>query len=55
MTDLIAVAVIVIVVGAAVGYIIKSKKRGVKCIGCPSGGNCPSGGKGSGKCNCNEK
>ena len=33
-------AVIFLVVGAAMLYIKKEKKRGVKCIGCPSAGAC---------------
>ncbi len=40
MKDIIAIGVIVIVVGLAVFYIIKSKKKGVKCIGCPVAGKC---------------
>lgn len=40
MTDIIVVVVILIILSLAVGYIIYSKKKGVKCIGCPSGGNC---------------
>ena len=46
MSDFIVIAIIAIVVGAAISYIIKEKKRGVKCIGCPyssaCGGNCHS-------------
>ena len=41
MTDIIVVAILVLVVGSAVGYIIRAKKRGVKCIGCSAGGGCP--------------
>lgn len=40
MTDLIIVAVVLLILGAAAAYIIKAKKRGVKCIGCPAGGSC---------------
>ena len=40
MTDAIIICVIVLVVGSAVTYIIRSKKKGVKCIGCPSGCHC---------------
>lgn len=40
MTDLILVAVIAVIVGGAIAYIRKEKKRGVRCIGCPSGGSC---------------
>ncbi|MBO5060825.1 MAG: FeoB-associated Cys-rich membrane protein [Clostridia bacterium] len=39
MTDLIVGAVLVLILGAAVRYIIKAKKSGAKCIGCPAGGN----------------
>ena len=38
--DIIIVAILVLVLGAAAGYVIKAKKRGVKCIGCPEGCNC---------------
>ncbi|MBR5508296.1 MAG: FeoB-associated Cys-rich membrane protein [Clostridia bacterium] len=40
MKDIIAIATVVIVVGLALLYIIKSKKKGVKCIGCPMAGKC---------------
>ena len=51
MTDIIVIAVVVVILGAAVGYIIKAKKSGKKCIGCPGGGSC--GGKcGSGCGDC---
>ena len=42
MTDLIALLILVLILGLAVAYIVKAKRRGVKCIGCPAGGNCPS-------------
>ena len=47
MTDGIIVAVLLAIVGGAVLYIIKAKRNGVKCIGCPSGGSC------SGHCSSN--
>ena len=34
----IAIGVIVLIVGLAAGYVIKAKKSGKKCIGCPEGG-----------------
>ena len=40
MVDLIVIAIVVLIVGSALAYIIRAKKRGVKCIGCPAGGNC---------------
>ena len=45
MTDLIVILILLILIGAAVSYIIKAKKSGVKCIGCPAGGSCPSSSK----------
>jgi len=47
MEDLILVAVLVLIIGGAVVYIIKEKKRGVKCIGCPAAGECASHGQGT--------
>ena len=47
--DIIAIIAIVIVVGGALAYIIKAKKSGKKCIGCPDSSSC-SKGKCSGSC-----
>jgi len=57
MTDYILVVVILFIVGAAVAYIVKEKKKGTKCIGCPAAATCPSahGGKCSGGCHSNTK
>lgn len=52
MTDLILAAILLIIVGVAVAYIVKAKKRGVKCIGCPASQTCKEC---SSKCNCCEK
>lgn len=49
----IAIGVIVLVVGLATAYIIKARKSGKKCIGCPDGGcssNCGGCGCGCGGC-----
>ena len=51
MNNIIAIIAIVIIVGSALLYIIKSKKKGVKCIGCPLAGKCSSNNCGT----CNEK
>ncbi len=41
METYIAVAVIFLIVGLAAWYVVKAKKSGKKCIGCPDGGcNC---------------
>ena len=47
IVDYIAIAAIVLIVGAAVFYIVRAKKRGEKCVGCPyakqCGENCNGG------------
>ena len=49
MTDFIVAGILLLIVGIAIIYIVKAKKSGVKCIGCPAGGKCS---KGAGGCNC---
>jgi len=44
MTDLIVIAVVALLVGAAGLYIHRAKKRGQKCIGCPAAQNGSCGG-----------
>ncbi len=44
MVDLIVLAVILLILGGAVFYIIKEKKKGARCVGCSMAGQC------SGKC-----
>lgn len=41
MANVIAIFVLVVLVGSASAYIVKAKKSGAKCIGCPAGGSCP--------------
>ena len=38
--NIIIIAVLVIIVGSAVAYIVRAKKKGQKCIGCPYGESC---------------
>ena len=52
--DIIAILAILLMVGGAIIYIVKAKKKGQKCIGCPYSGSC-GGSSGSGKCSCGEK
>lgn len=40
MINFIILAVIALILGSAVYYIRKAKKRGVNCIGCPDSGTC---------------
>ena len=52
LTDIIAVMVIVAVVGLAVMYIVKERKKGNRCIGCPHADACAKRAK-EGNCSCN--
>ena len=50
MTDVIAATVLLVILALAAGYVIKAKKKGVKCIGCPDG--CCSKKGGCASCSC---
>lgn len=52
MDNVIAIAVIVLIVGGAIAYIIKAKKSGKKCIGCPDGCSCQTK---NGCCGCSQE
>ena len=39
-SDLIILAIVVVLVAAALLYIRKSKKAGKRCVGCPDSGSC---------------
>ena len=47
MTDIIVGLLVAVIVGAALLYIRKEKKKGAVCIGCPNAGSC-----GKSKCAC---
>ncbi|MFT9497689.1 hypothetical protein [Anaerosolibacter sp.] len=47
MTNIIVILVILAIVCAAIGKIVIEKKKGSKCVGCPSGGASKS------NCGCN--
>ena len=38
--DFIVIAVVLAIVALAAWYVIRAKKNGAKCIGCPSGCDC---------------
>ena len=57
MEDIIVIVILAAVLGLAAWYVIRAKKQGKKCIGCPDsgscGGSCGSCGEGSqGGCSC---
>ncbi|MBR4888194.1 MAG: FeoB-associated Cys-rich membrane protein [Clostridia bacterium] len=40
METVIAVAALLVIVCAAAGYVVRAKKKGQKCIGCPYAKSC---------------
>jgi len=54
MTDLIVGGILLVILGLAIAYIVKEKKAGAVCVGCPHAGNCASARKAkeSGDCSC---
>ncbi len=43
MTDILIAGFILLPVGLAAVYLIKEKRRGAGCIGCPAAGKCARG------------
>lgn len=41
MVDIVVGVILLLIIGAAIVYIVRAKKKGTACIGCPAGGNCP--------------
>lgn len=52
--DIVILAVVVLILGAAIFYMYRAKKSGKKCIGCPDG-CCSADQKSKGCCGCGEK
>lgn len=52
MTNVIIIAILVMILGASITYIIKEKKKGAVCIGCPHAGSCGSKKKADSRCGC---
>lgn len=38
--DIIAISIIILIIASAIFYIVKAKKKGNKCIGCPFSNTC---------------
>ncbi len=51
MENAIVILIVALILGVSITYIVKAKRAGVKCIGCPAGGTCS--GKCSGNCSGN--
>ena len=54
LEDLIIVAILLVVIGLSAMYVIREKKKGTKCIGCPHSKSCGSHSE-THTCNCGEK
>ena len=52
MENVIVIAILLLLIGGAIWYIVKEKKKGTKCIGCPYANSCSS--KASG-CECSKE
>ncbi|MBQ8528960.1 MAG: FeoB-associated Cys-rich membrane protein [Clostridia bacterium] len=50
--DFVVIGIILLIIGSATAYIIKAKKSGKKCIGCPDSATCQSRSVCSGNCSC---
>lgn len=44
MENVIVVVILAVIIGAAVGYLVRAKRKGASCVGCPYAKQC------SGKC-----
>lgn len=46
MENIIIIAIIAAILGGVIGYLVRAKKRGQTCVGCPHAKQC------GGKCSC---
>ncbi len=51
MENFIIIGILLVILGSVIFYIVREKRKGTKCIGCPYGKQC--NGKCSGGCGCN--
>lgn len=42
MENVVIAAILAVILGGAVTYLVKAKRSGVRCVGCPAGGSCSS-------------
>ena len=52
MVNFIIIAVVAVILGMAIYYIVKEKKKGTKCIGCPAAGQCAQLNQCNSECGC---
>ena len=55
-TDIITLVLIVGILGGAILFLYRARKKGVKCVGCPDSGKCAGNCTGCpGSCDCQGK
>lgn len=52
MSDIVASVFLVVALSAAIAYIVRAKRAGVKCVGCSVAGSCSSKQASSCECGC---
>ncbi|MBQ8910814.1 MAG: FeoB-associated Cys-rich membrane protein [Oscillospiraceae bacterium] len=52
MIDYIIIGIVLVIAGLSAWYIISQKKKGAKCIGCPSSKSCSGNCSSCGHCDC---
>lgn len=55
MADLIVAMLVLMIIAAAVAYIIRAKKKGARCIGCPAAGKCSGKSGAASECCCGKE
>ena len=48
--DIIAIIAVLLIIGGAIFYIVRSKMKGNHCIGCPDSASCPHRKRGGCQC-----
>ncbi len=54
MEDFLVLAILALVLAVAIIYVVRAKKKGAKCVGCPYANSCGKN-TGNGSCSCNTK
>lgn len=52
MSDIVASVFLVLALAGAIAYIVRAKRAGVKCVGCPVAGSCADRDRASAECSC---
>ncbi len=51
MDNFIVIAIVAVIIALVIIYLVKARKNGIKCIGCPDAKMCRSKTGGCGSCN----